>query len=71
MQQQQFDQLTTAEKREVERQLHLYMDGAEEVIPPEELRAKLAKSILSGEPLKLSLASIRRRLMFIWATPSS
>lgn len=33
MQQQQFDQLTTAEKREVERQLHLYMDGAEEVIP--------------------------------------
>nr|MDH3155431.1 tyrosine--tRNA ligase [Bacillus licheniformis] len=55
MRQQQFDQLTTAEKREVERRLHLYMDGAEEVIPPEELRAKLAKSILTGEPLKIKL----------------
>ncbi|MEC1259850.1 tyrosine--tRNA ligase [Bacillus swezeyi] len=53
--QQIFDQLTPAQKREAERQLSLYMSGAQEVIPPEELREKLAKSIVTGSPLKIKL----------------
>lgn len=31
------------------------MTGAHEVIPPEELRAKLVKSISTGTPLKIKL----------------
>lgn len=42
-------------KKEVERQLQLYMTGAHEVIPPEELKAKLVKSISTGTPLKIKL----------------
>lgn len=49
-----FEQLTAAQQKEVERQLQLYMTGAHEVIPPEELRAKLVKSISTGTPLKIS-----------------
>ncbi|MEC1752395.1 tyrosine--tRNA ligase [Bacillus mojavensis] len=50
-----FDQLTAAQQKEVERQLDLYMTGAQEVIPPEELKAKLVKSIATGTPLKIKL----------------
>ncbi|ARV46074.1 tyrosine--tRNA ligase [Bacillus inaquosorum] len=50
-----FDQLTAAQQKEVERQLQLYMTGAHEVIPPEELRAKLVKSVSTGTPLKIKL----------------
>ncbi|MFH0346444.1 tyrosine--tRNA ligase [Bacillus vallismortis] len=50
-----FDQLTAAQQKEVERQLDLYMTGAQEVIPPEELKAKLVKSIAAGTPLKIKL----------------
>ncbi|MGK9267973.1 tyrosine--tRNA ligase [Bacillus inaquosorum] len=50
-----FDQLTAAQQKEVERQLQLYMTGAHEVIPPEELKAKLVKSISTGTPLKIKL----------------
>ncbi|MCY8804697.1 tyrosine--tRNA ligase [Bacillus spizizenii] len=50
-----FEQLTAAQQKEVERQLQLYMTGAHEVIPPEELRAKLVKSISTGIPLKIKL----------------
>ncbi|MEC0569021.1 tyrosine--tRNA ligase [Bacillus spizizenii] len=50
-----FEQLTAAQQKEVERQLQLYMTGAHEVIPPEELRAKLVKSISTGTPLKIKL----------------
>ncbi|MDZ5721159.1 tyrosine--tRNA ligase, partial [Bacillus sp. SXabc123] len=50
-----FDQLTAAQQKEVERQLQLYMTGANEVIPPEELKAKLVKSISTGTPLKIKL----------------
>ncbi len=32
-----FEQLTASQQKEVERQLQLYMTGAHEVIPPEEL----------------------------------
>ncbi|MCY8029102.1 tyrosine--tRNA ligase [Bacillus inaquosorum] len=50
-----FDQLTAAQQKEVERQLQLYMTGADEVIPPEELKAKLVKSVSTGIPLKIKL----------------
>ncbi|MCY8175576.1 tyrosine--tRNA ligase [Bacillus inaquosorum] len=50
-----FDQLTAAQQKEVERQLQLYMTGAHEVIPPEELKAKLVKSVSTGIPLKIKL----------------
>ncbi len=50
-----FEQLTAAQQKEVERQLQLYMTGAHEVIPPEELRTKLVKSISTGTPLKIKL----------------
>lgn len=50
-----FEQLTAAQQKEVERQLQLYMTGAHEVIPPEELRVKLVKSISTGTPLKIKL----------------
>ncbi|WP_420976064.1 tyrosine--tRNA ligase [Bacillus vallismortis] len=50
-----FEQLTAAQQKEVERQLQLYMTGAHEVIPPEELKAKLVKSISTGAPLKIKL----------------
>ncbi|MEG7380645.1 tyrosine--tRNA ligase [Bacillus subtilis] len=50
-----FDQLTAAQQKEVERQLQLYMTGAHEVIPPEELKAKLVKSVSTGTPLKIKL----------------
>ncbi|MEC1585545.1 tyrosine--tRNA ligase [Bacillus spizizenii] len=50
-----FEQLTAAQQKEVERQLQLYMTGAQEVIPPEELKAKLVKSISTGTPLKIKL----------------
>ncbi|MEC1444621.1 tyrosine--tRNA ligase [Bacillus subtilis] len=50
-----FEQLTASQQKEVERQLQLYMTGAHEVIPPEELKAKLVKSISTGTPLKIKL----------------
>ncbi|WP_276732259.1 tyrosine--tRNA ligase [Bacillus sp. (in: firmicutes)] len=50
-----FDQLTAAQQKEVERQLQLYMTGAHEVIPPEELKTKLVKSVSTGTPLKIKL----------------
>ncbi|RPK03454.1 Tyrosyl-tRNA synthetase [Bacillus subtilis] len=50
-----FEQLTAAQQKEIERQLQLYMTGAHEVIPPEELKAKLVKSISAGTPLKIKL----------------
>ncbi|MCY9196854.1 tyrosine--tRNA ligase [Bacillus atrophaeus] len=47
--------LTASQQNEVERQLDLYMTGAQEVIPPEELRTKIAKSVATGMPLKIKL----------------
>ncbi|ATO27152.1 tyrosine--tRNA ligase [Bacillus atrophaeus] len=47
--------LTASQQKEVERQLDLYMTGAQEVIPPEELRTKIAKSVATGMPLKIKL----------------
>lgn len=47
--------LTQDQEKEVQRQLDLYMTGAQEVIPSEELRKKIAKSVSSGKPLKVKL----------------
>lgn len=66
-----FDQLTAAQQKEVERQLQLYMTGAQEVIPPEELKAKLVNSISTGKPLKIKLGLDPLHRMFIWDIPSS
>ncbi|MEC1392738.1 tyrosine--tRNA ligase [Bacillus velezensis] len=47
--------LTNDQEKEVQRQLDLYMTGAADVIPPEELRNKIAKSVASGKPLNIKL----------------
>jgi len=47
--------LTREQKEEVKRQMKLYTQGVQEIIPAEELEQKLAKSILNNEPLKIKL----------------
>jgi tyrosyl-tRNA synthetase len=50
-----FNQLTSEQRSEVERQLAIYSNGVSEIIPVEELRTKIAKSILKEKPLKIKL----------------
>ncbi len=50
-----FDQLTSEQRTEVERQLATYINGVSEIIPLDELKMKIAKSILKGKPLKIKL----------------
>ncbi|QOR65939.1 tyrosine--tRNA ligase [Cytobacillus suaedae] len=50
-----FDQLTSEQRTEVERQLATYSNGVSEIIPLDELKIKIAKSILKGKPLKIKL----------------
>jgi tyrosyl-tRNA synthetase len=47
--------LTTEQRQEVERQLRIINRGAAEVVPEEELAAKLAESLTTGRPLKVKL----------------
>ncbi len=47
--------LTQEQEREVERQLAVIRRGVVEIVPEEELRAKLASSITAGKPLKVKL----------------
>lgn len=49
------EKLTREQKEEVRRQMKLYTQGVQEIIPAEELEQKLAKSILNNEPLKIKL----------------
>ncbi|RAS72646.1 tyrosine--tRNA ligase [Priestia endophytica] len=49
------EKLTREQKEEVKRQMKLYTQGVQEIIPAEELEQKLAKSILNNEPLKIKL----------------
>lgn len=49
------EKLTREQKKEVKRQMKLYTQGVQEIIPAEELEQKLAKSILNNEPLKIKL----------------
>lgn len=48
-------ELTAAQKQEVERQLQIIRRGAAEIVPEDELRAKLARSVTTGVPLKVKL----------------
>jgi len=47
--------LTEEQLLEVKRQLELYSQGVQEIIPTEELEAKIAKSIVENRPLKIKL----------------
>ncbi|PMC37961.1 tyrosine--tRNA ligase [Bacillus sp. UMB0899] len=47
--------LTEAQTVEVKRQLEIYSQGVQEIIPTEELEAKIAKSIVEKRPLKIKL----------------
>lgn len=51
----QVSQASPAIKQEVERQLAVIRRGVVEVVPEDELRAKLEKSVLNGKPLKIKL----------------
>ncbi len=47
--------LTPDQQREVQRQLELIKRGAADIVPEEELAAKVAESVVSGRPLKVKL----------------
>jgi len=47
--------LTPAEQREVDRQFALLRRGAVEIVPEEEFRQKLARSVRTGQPLRVKL----------------
>ncbi|NJP36265.1 tyrosine--tRNA ligase [Alkalicoccus luteus] len=47
--------LTTSQKKEADRQMNLYCEGAAEVIPPEDLRRKVEQSLAEDRPLRIKL----------------
>ncbi|MDQ0233340.1 tyrosine--tRNA ligase [Metabacillus malikii] len=49
------EQLTKEQQSEVKRQMAIYSQGVQEIIPTEELEQKLATSILENRPLKIKL----------------
>ncbi|KZE69237.1 tyrosine--tRNA ligase [Fictibacillus phosphorivorans] len=49
------EQLTDKQRNEVKRQMALYSQGVQDIIPVEDLEAKVAKSILENRPLKIKL----------------
>ncbi|MFG6494662.1 tyrosine--tRNA ligase [Fictibacillus sp. UD] len=49
------EQLTENQRNEVKRQMALYSQGVQEIIPAEDLETKVAKSILENRPLKIKL----------------
>lgn len=49
------NELTTGQLQEVERQMAQYVQGAEDVIPTEELRMKVIRSVFNQTPLKVKL----------------
>lgn len=49
------EQLNQEQLAEVKRQMEIYTQGVQEIIPTEELEAKVAKSILENRPLKIKL----------------
>lgn len=48
-------QLNDEQRTEVKRQMAIYSQGVQEIIPAEELEYKIAKSILENKPLKIKL----------------
>ncbi|MDV2682749.1 tyrosine--tRNA ligase [Alkalihalophilus lindianensis] len=49
------EQLTAEQVTEVKRQMAIYTQGVQDIIPVEELEMKVAKSILEDRPLKIKL----------------
>ncbi|MEC2076634.1 tyrosine--tRNA ligase [Metabacillus fastidiosus] len=49
------EQLSAEQLKEMERQFEIYSQGVEDIIPLEELKNKIAKSILLNKPLKIKL----------------
>lgn len=49
------EQLNEEQFKEVKRQMKIYSQGVQDIIPTEELEYKVAKSILKNEPLKIKL----------------
>ncbi|USB35028.1 tyrosine--tRNA ligase [Paenibacillus sp. YPG26] len=50
-----WEELSPVQQAEVERQLQVISRGVVEIVPEEELRNKLVKSVVTGEPLKVKL----------------
>ncbi|MGD6844651.1 tyrosine--tRNA ligase [Bacillus infantis] len=49
------NQLNAEQVTEVERQMSIYEQGVQDIIPLEELKAKVTKSVLQNKPLKIKL----------------
>lgn len=49
------EQLTEGQRNEVKRQMAIYSQGVQEIIPTEELESKIARSIMENRPLKIKL----------------
>ncbi|MEH7384899.1 tyrosine--tRNA ligase [Bacillus sp. JJ1521] len=49
------EQLTDEQKIELERQFDIYANGVQEIVPAHELKQKIAKSIVTNQPLKVKL----------------
>ena len=49
------EQLTTDQEKEMKRQLDVYRQGVQDIIPTEELAEKIAKSLVTNTPLKVKL----------------
>ena len=49
------EQLNEEQLKEVQRQMVIYSQGAQEIIPTEELEEKVAKFVLKNQPLKIKL----------------
>ncbi|WP_433946250.1 tyrosine--tRNA ligase [Paenibacillus sp. SN-8-1] len=50
-----WEELSPEQQAEVERQLQVISRGVVEIVPEEELKNKLVKSVVTGEPLKVKL----------------
>ncbi|WP_219838940.1 tyrosine--tRNA ligase [Paenibacillus sp. R14(2021)] len=50
-----WEQLSAAQQREVERQMEVIRRGVVEIVPEEELKAKVVQSVAAGKPLKVKL----------------
>lgn len=50
-----WEELTLAQQQEVEQQLEVVSRGVAEIVPEEELRGKLMKSVVTGVPLNVKL----------------
>ncbi len=49
------EKLNPNQEKELERQYQLYTSGTQDVVPPQELKNKIAKSLFLGKPLKVKL----------------